>query len=210
VLGQVAKSCDVRVGQYQGCPRVGSQQHSRQHAVLMGSAGILASVWLRVYARCHGYFASRLRGLTRPQHRDGGLSVSADKSSGSDDHDDQHQAAMEDTEEGGCMRADVGEGELLFVPARPWPFEGGRQVAIETRTVASGQQVGLVFTSPGRLASELGECQPWVAMRAGWVRSALAARGVDRIVVDPALPRDERFWRWERGRLEQLTGGRDG
>ena len=108
------------------------------------------------------------------------------------------------------MRADVGEGELLFVPARPWPFEGERRVAIETRTVASGQHVALVFTSPRRLASELGECQPWVAMRADLVCSALGACGVGRILVDPALPRDERFWRWERGRVEQLTGGRDG
>ena len=70
--------------------------------------------------------------------------------------------AVEVREEGGGMRADVG-GEMLFVPARPWPFDAERQVAIETRTVASGQYVALVFSSPGRLASELGECQPWVA-----------------------------------------------
>ena len=98
------------------------------------------------------------------------------------------------------MRADMDDEEVLYVPARPWPFEGERQVAIETRTVASGQHVALVFTSPSRLASELGECQPWVAMQAGRVRSALAARGVGRLLVDPALPRDERFWRWDRWR----------
>lgn len=108
------------------------------------------------------------------------------------------------------MRADVGDGEMLFVPARPWPFDGERRVAIETRAVASGQHVALVFTSPGRLASELGEYQPWIAMQAGRVRAALAARGVARIVVDPVLPRDERFWRWDRWRVEQLTGGSDG
>jgi hypothetical protein len=108
------------------------------------------------------------------------------------------------------MRVDLDGQDVLFIPARPWPLDGVRQVAIETRQVASGEYVALAFTTPGKLASQLGESQPWVAMRAGDVEAELGAHGISRVLVDPGLPQDQGFWRWDRARLEQLTGDSDG
>ena len=49
------------------------------------------------------------------------------------------------------MRADVGDQELLFVPARPWPFDGERQVAIEPAPSRQGSM------SPWRSPALAGE-----------------------------------------------------
>lgn len=101
--------------------------------------------------------------------------------------------------------ADLRDDELVYVPARPWPVEGQRQIALETRQTASGKHVGLVFSSVERLVEALGDCQPWVLMPVRTLRSGLGRYGVAEYLVDPQVPRE--CWRWESWQIEQLTAG---
>jgi hypothetical protein len=58
-------------------------------------------------------------------------------------------------------------------------------VAIRTARLASGERVGLGFTSQAGLAAVLGAGQPWVLIHLGLLREMLAPRGIITVQVDP-------------------------
>jgi len=77
-----------------------------------------------------------------------------------------------------------GDCHLLFVPVRE---SGSGMLALRTGRLASGQRVGLAFTSAPLLLSELGPGQPWIRLHEDAMRDMLGPAGIDEIRVDACL-----------------------
>ncbi|WP_375155368.1 MULTISPECIES: SAV_915 family protein [Streptomyces] len=71
----------------------------------------------------------------------------------------------------------------LFVPVRPGP---AGCVARLFRTPVGGR-TAVAFTTPQRLADELGARQPWIRLSEPALRSLTEPLGVARVTVDPRL-----------------------
>jgi hypothetical protein len=75
----------------------------------------------------------------------------------------------------------------LFVPVRA--SQSGT-LALQTGRLASGQPVGLAFTSAASLLSAMGPSQRWTRICEAPLRDMLAPLGVNHIRVDPRLVSD--------------------
>ena len=71
----------------------------------------------------------------------------------------------------------------------------GDEPAIELRTLAAtGERVGLAFTSPRALVRALGDYQPWAAVPLLSYVAWLRMQGVYRLQLDPVYADDARRW----------------
>jgi hypothetical protein len=93
----------------------------------------------------------------------------------------------------------------VVVPAHPRSVaalaEDGRRVrvpfvACELFAHSTAGTVAFAFTTPGRLAAELGEAQPWIASSIGPFAEAMAEQGVT-VLLDPQLAPGSQNWRPE-------------
>ena len=53
--------------------------------------------------------------------------------------------------------------------------------------LATGERVGIAFTTKARLAGVMGADQPWIHLNDRTMKAMLAPLGVTRIQVDPSL-----------------------
>ena len=87
------------------------------------------------------------------------------------------------------------DDDPVVVPASPVTVGGRRVPALQLRQVkASGERVGLAFTSPRRLVAVLGPWQPWLGLPMGAYAQWLASAGVTRVHVDPVYADDVSTW----------------
>jgi hypothetical protein len=88
------------------------------------------------------------------------------------------------------------DGDIVFVPARPVRSdEQEREPAIELRRLAAtGERVGIGFTSVESLVETLGHFQPWVGLQMYAFVAWLRAQGVYRVQIDPSYGTDVRQW----------------
>jgi hypothetical protein len=88
------------------------------------------------------------------------------------------------------------DGDVVFVPARPVRDDADeREPAIELRrTTATGERVGIAFSSVDALVRTLGPFQPWVGLQMYAYVAWLRAMGVYRVQVDPTYHTDVRQW----------------
>jgi hypothetical protein len=93
--------------------------------------------------------------------------------------------------------------EIVYVPAYPDPRPERVGVRFETRTLHSGEPVGIAFRTRAGLVAALGPAQPWVAMRLSRLQAFLGAAGIGRILLDPTL--DASADRWAPADLEALV-----
>lgn len=83
----------------------------------------------------------------------------------------------------------------IFVPARPVRGVDGDEPGVELRTIAAtGERVGLAFSTPTALARTLGDYQPWVAVPLLSYVAWLRMQGVYRLQIDPVYGTDSRQW----------------
>jgi hypothetical protein len=83
----------------------------------------------------------------------------------------------------------------VWVPARPVRGADGDEPGVELRTIAAtGERVGLAFSSPRALARALGEHQPWVTLPLLSYVAWLRMQGVYRLQLDPVYATDARQW----------------
>jgi hypothetical protein len=87
------------------------------------------------------------------------------------------------------------DGDVVFVPARPVRDGAEREPAVELkRLAATGERVGLAFSSVETLVGALGPFQPWVGLPMYSYVAWLRMQGVYRVQVDPAHGADAREW----------------
>lgn len=88
------------------------------------------------------------------------------------------------------------ESDILYVPVFT---RSPGIVAIRTaRLLPSGEQAGLAFTSPARLAAAFGPQQAWILVPLRLLHTLLAPRGITQVQVDP------RTWRPARPRQVRI------
>jgi hypothetical protein len=88
----------------------------------------------------------------------------------------------------------VGDRDILYVPAHPITTGGRKDVGFELRQLESGEKAAIAFTSLPRLVEALGNSQPWLAMPMARLRDLMGSRGVAQVAVDPTVPSGA--WRW--------------
>lgn len=93
--------------------------------------------------------------------------------------------------------------DVLCIPAHP--AIGAHGDALEFRRLSTGDVVAIAFSSPGRLAAQLGEYQPWIALPAIAFSGLVQAAGVQRVLVDPDL--DPGISRWEESHITEVLRG---
>lgn len=74
------------------------------------------------------------------------------------------------------------DGRLLFVPVRSTDCGA---VTLRTGRLASGERIGLAFTSEAALVATLGAGQPWVNLAEPLVPGMFAEPGVTETRIDP-------------------------
>ena len=74
------------------------------------------------------------------------------------------------------------DGDVVFVPAHP---EGTEPVIELRRAAATGERVGLAFTSTDALVQVLGESQPWISLPMIAYVTWLRTQDVLRVEIDP-------------------------
>jgi hypothetical protein len=93
------------------------------------------------------------------------------------------------------------DGDVVFIPAHP--VDGAP--AVEVRKIAAtGERVGLAFSSTEALVRVLGEYQPWVSLPMIAYVAWLRTQGIDRVEVDPVGEDHE----WSAADLVRAAGGR--
>lgn len=97
-------------------------------------------------------------------------------------------------------QVDSADGPIVVVPAHPATSSGGGgsggrgDLVLEVRVLTDGRRALPVFTSPTRLAAELGPYQPWAALPLSLVRQQMARAGVDVVALDPHVGVDAARW----------------
>jgi hypothetical protein len=85
--------------------------------------------------------------------------------------------------------------DQVYVPARPVRGVDGDEPGIELRTIAAtGERVGLAFSSPEALVRTLGGHQPWAGLPLLSYVAWLRMQGVYRLQLDPVYADDARQW----------------
>jgi hypothetical protein len=74
------------------------------------------------------------------------------------------------------------EGRLLYVPVRS---AGCGAITVQTGRLASGERIGLAFTSEAALVATLGAGQRWINLAGRLVPGMFAEAGVDETRIDP-------------------------
>lgn len=74
------------------------------------------------------------------------------------------------------------QDRLLLVPTR---LGRGGTLVLTTACLATGERIGLAFTSIARLRGTLGVAQRWTTLPVATLRALLAASGVATLRVDP-------------------------
>jgi hypothetical protein len=74
---------------------------------------------------------------------------------------------------------------LLYVPVHTC---APGTVSIQVGRLPSGQEVGLGFTSAGRLARVFGPAHPWIRLHLGALHEMLEPLGISLVRVDPLRP----------------------
>jgi hypothetical protein len=78
------------------------------------------------------------------------------------------------------------DGDSVYVPAHPARGPDGAEPVIELRRLAAtGERVGLAFTSREALVRVLGDYQPWVSLPMIGYVTWLRVQGVVRVELDP-------------------------
>lgn len=92
---------------------------------------------------------------------------------------------------------------LVYIPAHPGVDNGQSTVRFELRSLNDGQPAVLAFTTTERLVRQLGEAQPWLAMRMDRIQVLARMMGVETVCVDPDVTPES--GRWTEADLQSLV-----
>jgi hypothetical protein len=101
----------------------------------------------------------------------------------------------------------VPDSVVVYVPAHPITSGHRKDVAFETRRLASGEPAAMAFTSLSRLVESLGKAQPWLAMPMGRLRALMGTSGVGKVALDPTVPAEA--WRWRQEDVAEILEGQE-